>query len=188
MTDTVISSASKEVVIGFERPFVMIGERINPTGRKLHAEEMKNERALPEIDVGRELAVIFDRTESTSGMSCKVIKDGARKTILEQVARYPVLAEAAEVLEAPTATDETIAGCAGLRIAARVRDADGLESLIDARIFATEGKHHLRETTKTWCIGKNRQTNGFSLARRDVPSQQALRGCAPPVKGRCLDR
>jgi 5-methyltetrahydrofolate--homocysteine methyltransferase len=42
MTDTVISSASKEVVIGFERPFVVIGERINPTGRKLLAEEMKN--------------------------------------------------------------------------------------------------------------------------------------------------
>ena len=41
MTDTVISSASKEVVIGFNRPFVVIGERINPTGRKLLAAEMK---------------------------------------------------------------------------------------------------------------------------------------------------
>lgn len=41
MSDTVISSASKEVVIGFERPFVIIGERINPTGRKRLAEEMK---------------------------------------------------------------------------------------------------------------------------------------------------
>src|SRR5210317_362743 len=41
MTDTVISSASREVVIGFKRPFVVIGERINPTGRKLLAEEMK---------------------------------------------------------------------------------------------------------------------------------------------------
>ena len=41
MTDTVISSARKEVVIGFDRPFVIIGERINPTGRKLLAEEMK---------------------------------------------------------------------------------------------------------------------------------------------------
>ncbi|MCP3666738.1 MAG: dihydropteroate synthase [Gammaproteobacteria bacterium] len=41
MTDTVISSASKEVVIGFERPFVIIGERINPTGRKILAAEMK---------------------------------------------------------------------------------------------------------------------------------------------------
>lgn len=42
MTDTLISSKTKEVVIGFERPFVVIGERINPTGRKLLAEEMKN--------------------------------------------------------------------------------------------------------------------------------------------------
>jgi 5-methyltetrahydrofolate--homocysteine methyltransferase len=40
MTDTVLSSATREVVIGFERPFVMIGERINPTGRKILAAEM----------------------------------------------------------------------------------------------------------------------------------------------------
>jgi 5-methyltetrahydrofolate--homocysteine methyltransferase len=42
MTDTVLSSATREVAIGFGRPFVMIGERINPTGRKLLAAEMKN--------------------------------------------------------------------------------------------------------------------------------------------------
>ena len=41
MTETIISSASKEVVIGFDRPFTIIGERINPTGRQLLAEEMK---------------------------------------------------------------------------------------------------------------------------------------------------
>ncbi len=40
MTDTVLSSATREVVIGFERRFVMIGERINPTGRKSLAAEM----------------------------------------------------------------------------------------------------------------------------------------------------
>jgi 5-methyltetrahydrofolate--homocysteine methyltransferase len=40
MTDTVVSSATKEVVIGFNRPFVIIGERINPTGRKILAAEM----------------------------------------------------------------------------------------------------------------------------------------------------
>jgi 5-methyltetrahydrofolate--homocysteine methyltransferase len=42
MTDTVVSSATKEVVIGFDRPFVIIGERINPTGRKILAAEMAN--------------------------------------------------------------------------------------------------------------------------------------------------
>lgn len=41
MTHTVVSSATREVVIGDDRPFVIIGERINPTGRRLLAEEMK---------------------------------------------------------------------------------------------------------------------------------------------------
>ncbi|HKD52948.1 MAG TPA: dihydropteroate synthase [Steroidobacteraceae bacterium] len=40
MTDTVVSSQTREVVLGLERPFVMIGERINPTGRKILAAEM----------------------------------------------------------------------------------------------------------------------------------------------------
>jgi 5-methyltetrahydrofolate--homocysteine methyltransferase len=38
--ETIISSATKEVVIGPERPFTIIGERINPTGRKLLAQEI----------------------------------------------------------------------------------------------------------------------------------------------------
>jgi 5-methyltetrahydrofolate--homocysteine methyltransferase len=40
MTDTVVSSATREVVIGFDRPFCVIGERINPTGRKKLAAQM----------------------------------------------------------------------------------------------------------------------------------------------------
>ncbi|MBV1703689.1 MAG: dihydropteroate synthase [Hyphomicrobiales bacterium] len=40
MTETRLHSATREAVIGFERPFTMIGERINPTGRKLLAAEM----------------------------------------------------------------------------------------------------------------------------------------------------
>jgi 5-methyltetrahydrofolate--homocysteine methyltransferase len=41
VTQTTISSATRDVVIGDDRPFVVIGERINPTGRKLLAEEMR---------------------------------------------------------------------------------------------------------------------------------------------------
>jgi 5-methyltetrahydrofolate--homocysteine methyltransferase len=40
MTHTVVSSATKEIIIGFDQPFCVIGERINPTGRKLLAAEM----------------------------------------------------------------------------------------------------------------------------------------------------
>jgi 5-methyltetrahydrofolate--homocysteine methyltransferase len=36
----VISSATREVVIGFDQPFVLIGERINPTGRKILTAEL----------------------------------------------------------------------------------------------------------------------------------------------------
>jgi 5-methyltetrahydrofolate--homocysteine methyltransferase len=41
VTDTVVSSGTREVVIGAGRPFVIIGERINPTGRAKLAAEMK---------------------------------------------------------------------------------------------------------------------------------------------------
>jgi 5-methyltetrahydrofolate--homocysteine methyltransferase len=40
MTETVLTTPTNEVVIGFDRPFVVIGERINPTGRKALAAEM----------------------------------------------------------------------------------------------------------------------------------------------------
>ena len=40
MTETLLCSPTREVVIGFDRPFVVIGERINPTGRKALAAEM----------------------------------------------------------------------------------------------------------------------------------------------------
>ncbi len=41
MTHTLIASATKEVIIGFDQPFCVIGERINPTGRKKLAAEME---------------------------------------------------------------------------------------------------------------------------------------------------
>ena len=41
MTRTVLASATREVVIGFDQPFCVIGERINPTGRKKLAAEMQ---------------------------------------------------------------------------------------------------------------------------------------------------
>ena len=40
MTKTLLSSDKQEIVIGFDAPFCVIGERINPTGRKLLAAEM----------------------------------------------------------------------------------------------------------------------------------------------------
>lgn len=59
MTNTVISSATREVVIGFDQPFVLIGERINPTGRKILTAELLagnysrvEEDALAQVEAG----------------------------------------------------------------------------------------------------------------------------------------
>lgn len=41
MTRTIVASASKEITIGFDEKFCVIGERINPTGRKKLAAEMQ---------------------------------------------------------------------------------------------------------------------------------------------------
>ena len=38
---TVLRSATREVVIGHDRPFCLIGERINPTGRRIFQEQLR---------------------------------------------------------------------------------------------------------------------------------------------------
>lgn len=43
MTHTLVASETKEVIIGFDKPFCVIGERINPTGRKVLNEELEND-------------------------------------------------------------------------------------------------------------------------------------------------
>ncbi len=41
MTQTIIESGSRTTIIGFDQPFCVIGERINPTGRKKLAAELE---------------------------------------------------------------------------------------------------------------------------------------------------
>lgn len=41
MTRTILESRTKTVIIGFDQPFCVIGERINPTGRKKLAAELE---------------------------------------------------------------------------------------------------------------------------------------------------
>jgi 5-methyltetrahydrofolate--homocysteine methyltransferase len=54
---TVLSSASREVVIDPTAPFCIIGERINPTGRKLFQEQLRaGDLSRVEIDVAQQVA------------------------------------------------------------------------------------------------------------------------------------
>jgi len=60
--DTVIQSRSRTVVISGEQPFCVIGERINPTGRKAFAEELRagnletvSADALAQVEAGADM-------------------------------------------------------------------------------------------------------------------------------------
>lgn len=54
---TVLRSATREVVIGHDRPFCVIGERINPTGRRLFAEQLRQgDLSRIETDVREQVA------------------------------------------------------------------------------------------------------------------------------------
>ena len=55
--DTVLRSRSGEVVIGPDSPFCIIGERINPTGRKIFQEQLRRgDLSRIEIDVAQQVA------------------------------------------------------------------------------------------------------------------------------------
>jgi len=70
--ETIVSSAARRVTIGHSRPLVIIGERINPTGRKRLAEALEEENldivrseALDQVDKG---AHILDVNVGVSGI------------------------------------------------------------------------------------------------------------------------
>ena len=54
---TTVSSATRELRIGGDNPFVIIGERINPTGRKVFQEQLRaGDLSRIEIDVAQQVA------------------------------------------------------------------------------------------------------------------------------------
>jgi len=55
--ETVLRSASRELRIGGENAFCIVGERINPTGRKIFQEQLRNnDLSRIEIDVAQQVA------------------------------------------------------------------------------------------------------------------------------------
>ncbi len=54
---TVLRSATREVVIGHDQPFCIIGERINPTGRPIFQEQLRaGDLSRVEVDVQAQVA------------------------------------------------------------------------------------------------------------------------------------
>jgi len=108
---TVVRSRSKEVVISIDRPFVIIGERINPTGRKILAAEMKagvmdrvRADALAQVEAG---AQMLDVNAGVPGIDEPALLVAAIKAVSE-VTDVPLCIDSSviEALEAALAVYE----------------------------------------------------------------------------------
>jgi 5-methyltetrahydrofolate--homocysteine methyltransferase len=110
--DTVLRSRSKEVVVSVERPFVMIGERINPTGRKVLAAEMKagimdrvKADAIAQVEAG---AQMLDVNAGVPGIDEPALLVAAIKAVSE-VTDVPICIDSS-VIEALEAALEVYEG------------------------------------------------------------------------------
>ncbi len=84
---TVVRSSSKEVVIGPDQPVVIIGERINPTGRKKLAAALEKgdlslvkQEALTQVEAG---ALLLDLNVGVSGSDEKALMVAAIEAVAE---------------------------------------------------------------------------------------------------------
>jgi 5-methyltetrahydrofolate--homocysteine methyltransferase len=87
--DTKVSSAKKEVIIAINRPTVLVGERINPTGKKKLAEALKTgdlevvrQEAIAQVAAG---ADIIDVNVNAPGVDDVALLPKAVKAVMEAV-------------------------------------------------------------------------------------------------------
>jgi 5-methyltetrahydrofolate--homocysteine methyltransferase len=118
--ETVLRSRTREVVISIDRPFVVIGERINPTGRKVLAAEMKEGR--------------MDRVQADA-----IAQGGAGAHMLDVNAGIPAIDEPALLV----ATIKAVTEVSALPICI---DSSVMEAL-EAALAAYEGKALVNSVT-----------------------------------------
>lgn len=124
MTRTVVESRSRTVVIGFDQPFCVIGERINPTGRKKLAAELEagdfstvEKDALEQVACG---ATILD-VNSGAVFTNKMAEDPryADNNFVEPVLMPELVARIQALVDVPLCIDSSVPGAlqAGLEAA-----------------------------------------------------------------------
>jgi 5-methyltetrahydrofolate--homocysteine methyltransferase len=124
MTRTVLESATKTVVIGFDEPFCVIGERINPTGRKKLALELEagdfttvERDAIEQVVCG---ATVLD-VNSGAVFSNKMAEDPryADNNFVEPPLMRDLIARVQAIVDVPLCIDSSVPGAlqAGLETA-----------------------------------------------------------------------
>jgi len=123
MTRTVIESASKTVTIGFDEPFCVIGERINPTGRKkLNLELEAGDFSTVEADAVMQVACGANVLDINSGavFSNKMAEDPryADNNFVEPTLMRELITRVQAVVDVPLCIDSSVPGAleAGLAV------------------------------------------------------------------------
>ena len=115
MTKTIVASETKEVVIGFDQPFAVIGERINPTGRKILNQELEDgdfsrveADAIAQVEAG---ATILD-INSGAVFSGKMAEDKryADNNFVEPILMQQLIKTVQAVTDCPLCIDSSVPG------------------------------------------------------------------------------
>ncbi|MFO1209404.1 MAG: methyltetrahydrofolate cobalamin methyltransferase [Amaricoccus sp.] len=124
MTRTIVASKSKTVIIGFDQPFCVIGERINPTGRKKLAAELEvGDFSTVEADAREQVACGALMLDVNSGavFTNKMAEDPryADNNFVEPTLMPELVARIQAVVDVPLCIDSSVPGAlrAGLETA-----------------------------------------------------------------------
>ena len=162
--DTVLQSRSKTVVIGPDRPFVVIGERINPTGRKVfQAELQKGDLSRIEVDVAQQVAGGADMLDVNVG-----------DPLADEVG---LMAKAIPLVQSLTDLPLCI-------------DSSVIEAL-EAGLAAYEGKALVNSVTGRGRAARGDPADRREVRRRGHRARERRRdpdGAAAPSRGRAEDR
>ncbi len=115
MTRTIIESKTKTVVMGFDEPFCVIGERINPTGRKILNEELeRGDFSRVQADALAQVAAGAGVLDINSGavFSNKMAEDPryADNNFVEPTLMKELVEKVQEVTDCPLCIDSSVPG------------------------------------------------------------------------------
>lgn len=125
---TVLRSATREVVIGDDQPFCLIGERLNPTGRRIFAEQLRR-GDLSRIAIDVEQQVAAGATMLDVNMGIPLVDEA------ELLAKAVTMVQ--ELTDLPLVIDSSVvealeAGLAAYRGKALVNSVTGERERLDA--------------------------------------------------------
>ncbi len=115
MTRTIVESKSKTVVIGFDEPFCVIGERINPTGRKKLAAELEaGDFSTVERDAIEQVACGATMLDVNSGavFTNKMAEDPryADNNFVEPMLMPEMISRIQKIVDVPLCIDSSVPG------------------------------------------------------------------------------